>query len=391
MFDRETGKPIWPIEEQPVPQSDMPGEKSWATQPIPTAPPPFARQKFTVDDLNTTLLTPEEHAKWKDRILSARNEGLYTPPGFKETIQMPGNNGGGNFWGTASDPATATIYVVSKEVPAFLKMVDNQAATRPGTPRVGTPAQQGRVIFEQNCQMCHGPDLKGQGSAPSLLGVTERHGNDQLAAFVRKGAGEMPGFDLPEADMTALIVFLTDPADVPPTPAAAGRGGRARVVRAEMSYPAGTEHPAVRYYTGYGLEARVINPPYSRLTAYDMNTGTIKWQIPYGDGPDVKPGDPPHGTLFQRSGIAVTAGGLIIFAGNEPRAYILDKDTGKVLRRLDLPNGSQGIPTVYEVDGREYVTFCAAGGNVSAGVGPSAEERAKLPKVYITFALGQKK
>ncbi len=397
VFDRETGKPIWPIEERPVPQSEMPGEASWPTQPFPTAPPPFSRQKFTVDDLNATLLTPEEHAKWKDRILSARNEGLYTPAGFRETIQMPGNNGGGNFWGTASDPTTATVYVVSKEVPAFLKMVDNQAATRPaGAVRAGSPAEQGRAVFEENCQICHGADLKGQGTAPSLLTAVERRGTEQTSQFVRKGAGEMPGFNLSESDMTALMLFLSDPSAVPASRGNAGRGpggraGRRGFARVEVPYPAGVEHPPVRYYTGYGLEARVINPPYSTLTAYDLNTGAIKWQIPYGEGPDVKPGEPWHGTLFQRSGIAVTAGGLIFFAGNEPKVYILDKDTGKLLRTMDIPNGSQGIPTVYQVDGREFVTFCVAGGEVTAGVGPSAEERQKAPKVYITFALPPKK
>ena len=387
VFDRETGKPIWPIEERPVPKSDMPGEFAWSTQPFPTAPPPFARQKFTADDLNKTLLTPEEQAQWKDRILSARNEGLYTPPGFKETIQMPGNNGGGNFWGTASDPSTATVYVVSKEVPAFLKMVDNQAATRPAVRR-GTPAQQGRAIFDENCQICHGVDLKGQGAAPSLLGVIERRGTAQTTQFVQKGAGEMPAFKLSEPDMVALMTFLSEPGDAPPTPASRARRNFSRV---EVPYPADTEHPPVRYYTGYGLEPRVINPPYSQLTAYDMNTGTIKWRIPYGDGPDMGASDKQHGTLFQRSGIAVTAGGLIFFAGNEPKVFILDKDTGKLLRAIDIPNGTQGVPTVYQVDGREYVTFCAAGGNATQGVGPGAGEASQRPREYITFALPEKK
>src|SRR3954452_8928128 len=130
VFNRATGKPLWPIEERPVPKSDTPGESAWATQPFPTAPPPFARQKFTADEINQYILTPEDRAKWKDRVLTARNEGLYTPPGFKETVQMPGNNGGANFWGTAADPTDGSVYVVTKNVPAFLKLVDDPAAGR---------------------------------------------------------------------------------------------------------------------------------------------------------------------------------------------------------------------------------------------------------------------
>ncbi len=79
VFDRVTGSPLWPIEERPVPRSDMPGEQTWPTQPFPVKPPPFARQKFTVDDLSP-FLSPEDRARFRDEILSARNEGLFTPP-----------------------------------------------------------------------------------------------------------------------------------------------------------------------------------------------------------------------------------------------------------------------------------------------------------------------
>ena len=80
VFDRVTGKPLWPIEERPVPKSLMLGEQAWPTQPFPTAPPPFARQKISADDVNPYILTPDERAAWKKRIAAMRNEGLYTPP-----------------------------------------------------------------------------------------------------------------------------------------------------------------------------------------------------------------------------------------------------------------------------------------------------------------------
>jgi quinoprotein glucose dehydrogenase len=395
VFDRVTGKPLWPIEERPVPKSDMPGEYAWPTQPFPTVVPPFARQKFTVDDLNTYFLTPEERAQWKDRILSARNEGLYTPPGFRETIQMPGNNGGGNFWGSASDPTNGSVYVVAKNVPAFLKLVDNPVSGAQATPLTGTPAQQGRMVFEQNCQICHGPDLKGQAGAPAIAGVIERRGTDAVRKFIARGQGEMPGFQFTEAPMTALLTFLADPESAPPTPPAppvsGGRGGRGgRGLRADLAYPAGVEAPSTRYYTGYGLEPRVIGPPWSTLTAYDLNTGKLRWQVPYGDTPEAGPSDAPRGTVFQRSGVAVTAGGLLVFASNEPKLHILDKDTGKELRSIDIPNGSQGVPAIYEVGGREFITVCASGGMPSQGIGPGRDAADTRPHVYITFALPQK-
>src|SRR5207253_2925589 len=103
VLDRVTGEPLWPIEERPVPKSDMPGEQAWATQPYPTAPPPFGRIKFSADDINP-YLPDEQRATLRDRVASARNEGLFTPPAMKDTISMPGNRGGSNWGTTAANP-----------------------------------------------------------------------------------------------------------------------------------------------------------------------------------------------------------------------------------------------------------------------------------------------
>ena len=80
VFDQMTGKPLWPIDERPAPATDMPGEEVWPTQPYPVKPPPFARQKFTADDVNSFITDPAERARIRDEIQSARNEGLFTPP-----------------------------------------------------------------------------------------------------------------------------------------------------------------------------------------------------------------------------------------------------------------------------------------------------------------------
>ena len=122
VFDRVTGKPLWPIEERAVPKSDMPGEQAWPTQPFPTLPPPFAVQKFTADDVNPYILTPEERAHWKAVVAAARNQGMYTPPAMEDTVSMPGNQGGSNWGTTAANPAKGLVYVMGLNEPAILKM-----------------------------------------------------------------------------------------------------------------------------------------------------------------------------------------------------------------------------------------------------------------------------
>src|SRR5579863_1949566 len=119
ILDRTNGKPIWPVEERPVPKSDVPGEESWPTQPFPTHVPPFARQKFTADMVDPYIADPKEREQIRQQVLAARNEGIYTPPSLGTTMESPGNNGGSN-WGTAAmDPETKTFYVISKEAPSL--------------------------------------------------------------------------------------------------------------------------------------------------------------------------------------------------------------------------------------------------------------------------------
>ena len=164
VFDRVTGAPFWPIEERPVPKSDMPGEHASPTQPFPTVPPPFARQVFTPDDIDPYLLTAEERATWKDRLASART-GLFTPPSLEhETIALPGARGGSNWGTTAANPEKGIVYVLTQDWPSVFKLAAEQPPPPAGS-RVpaNVPGQQGRSVYEQNCQVCHGPDRDGSG------------------------------------------------------------------------------------------------------------------------------------------------------------------------------------------------------------------------------------
>jgi quinoprotein glucose dehydrogenase len=119
VFDRETGEPLWPIEERPVPPSDVQGELASATQPFPSKPEPFARQYFSVDDINPHI-PEEEQAALRENLTSVwRYEGSYTPPSLEGTVMLPGHNGGTNWGGSAVDPERGRFFVVSKELPTL--------------------------------------------------------------------------------------------------------------------------------------------------------------------------------------------------------------------------------------------------------------------------------
>ena len=122
------------MEERPVPASDVPGEQTAATQPFPTKPLPFGRQKFTVDDLSQ-YLSAADRARFRGMLLSARNEGIFTPPSFRGTVQMPGNNGGANWGGAAVDPRRGILVVVSKDLPCILKLEPDPAVPTGQPPR----------------------------------------------------------------------------------------------------------------------------------------------------------------------------------------------------------------------------------------------------------------
>ena len=404
VFDRVTGKPLWPIEERAVPKSTVPGEITSPTQPFPTVIPPFSRQTMTVKDMYDGFMTDEQKVWWTDRLTKARS-GFYTPPTLgQDTIQMPSVNGGALFFGTAAEPASGVVYVMSRDMPSIVKLVPagestigNNGGLIPDRPRaagrgpaLATPPQRGRTVYDQNCQSCHGPELKGD-RGPAIDSAVSSLGADAVGTIVGKGKGAMPPFaQLPAALVSDLLEFLRQPAAVPPGSGAPAAAVAVAAGRTEPGYPADVPPPPSRYKTGYGNEQYVITPPWSQITAYDLNTGKIKWQTPYGDLPQAGPSDKLRGNVFPKSGIVVTAGGLVLFAGNDSKLYALNKETGNVIFTKDLPNGSLGVPAVYEVAGREYVLLAVSGGNpfpVGGRLAPGGKNPPAISKSYIAFAL----
>ena len=113
LLDRLTGRPLFPVEERPVPQSDVPGEATWPTQPFPLKPPALSRQSMTRDELSR--VTPESERYCAELFDKLVNKGLYTPAGVEPTLMFPGFHGGGNWSGAAFDPKSAYLYVNMNE------------------------------------------------------------------------------------------------------------------------------------------------------------------------------------------------------------------------------------------------------------------------------------
>lgn len=406
VFDRLTGKPLWPIEERPVPQTDVPGELTSKTQPFPTVVPPFGRQGMTVKDMYTGFMKPEEVQWWRDRLTKART-GLYTPPEVGvDTINLPSVNGGALFFNTAADPTNGTVYVVSKDMPSIVKLVPAGESTSsntgnliPSRPRNARPLrggipnaeQMGRGVYEQNCVVCHGPELKGD-RGPALDTVVGRLGTEATRNVITHGRASMPPFSsLPAQALDNLMAFLKAPDLAPPGSAPSASMQALARSNVEPPYPSDVEAPPSRYKTGYGDEPYIITPPWSTLVAYDLNTGQIKWRTPYGDVPQAGPSDKMRGNIYPKSGPVITAGGLILFAGNDARLYVLNSATGEVILTKDLPNGSQGVPAVYEANGREYILLAVSGGATpypeGAYMPPGGVASPAVSKGYMAFAL----
>jgi quinoprotein glucose dehydrogenase len=368
VFERLSGKPLWPIEERPVPRSEVPGEVSSPTQPFPTKPPPFARQEFKPEDVNP-FVGPEEQEQLKQAVRDTAHTGLFSPSSHvKHHIQFPGAWGGANWGSTAADPETGMLFVRSLEMPSYRRMSVN-------TPKEATPAallglreQQGLTIYTQLCSACHGP-----GATP--MRSPARLGREGFRTLIRQGKEQMPAFSdemLSSASVEVLEAYLLSL----PLAETAEQSGDSAPLRLPQN-PARYGGPAVRYsgsfsagwYTSNGLPA--VGPPWTQLVAYDLNEGTIAWRVPDGHAPGLAvQGIMNTGTVRPRNGPVVTAGGLVFLANSQDRTLrAYDKADGRVLWEYELEANPEGIPAIYELNGRQYVAF-AAGASWGTGTDP---------------------
>ena len=392
VFNRETGEPLWPIEERTVMQSDIPGEKTWPTQPFPTVVPPFNRQKITSADLNPYFLSDSERVEWKTR-LDTVPTGPFVPVSMnRETFAIPGAVGGASWGSTASIPDKGIVFVRAIDWPSVYGKVINRSPPTKEEMEASMLVASGQTIYTSVCQACHGADRRG-GAGPELLNVKSRLNLKDFQQIVNNGKGEMPAFaSLKENDLKNLYNFVTSAARPggrfaggpnPPgkisgpvvdsggapggleTRPVAGPSGVFGFSDYGTPYPEGVGAPKDRYFIppGWGLGfPYIVSPPWSTITAYDLNTGKIKWQVPIGSDKEAeKEGAKNTGMLrAQRQGMVVTSSGVLFCTGKDGKIYAFDVDNGKQLWSFELPTGTEGIPAMYEVNGKHYLAVCAS-------------------------------
>jgi quinoprotein glucose dehydrogenase len=450
VFNRVTGEPLWPIEERPVGKSTVPYELAWPTQPFPTKPPAFARQSFTADEVDPWLLEPEEYEEIRQRVLMANNSpgpqgGLFVPTVLNgDAISMPGNQGGSNWGTTAADPERGLVFVTTVNSVAILRVNDIQDPTAGGLRSGGGGAQQfasaqvqqGQRAYMQYCAACHGQNQLGaMAGVPPVAGITESLDAEALRLVINEGRNTMrPILDVTTQEAAAIHAFLaaTAPAagrrggggrgrggaegvTFPPGPVVASGGAPAPPIpepysgplfpgavpgtTGNMPWPADVEAATLptRYQSGYNVMGSATGPPHATITAYDLNTGEIRWQVPNGDDPNtVAAGGPREtGGVGARYGMVVTDTGLLFQLTKAGTARAYDVDTGKVLWEGEVAGPSQGIPAMYMSKGKQYVVFRSpaqgGGGRGGAPAGPTGPcgsgPNAEGPCGYIAFAL----
>ncbi|HYG40713.1 MAG TPA: PQQ-binding-like beta-propeller repeat protein [Cytophagales bacterium] len=362
LLDRETGKPLWPVEEKPFPESDLPGEVAWPTQPVPSVPEPFARQEFKEGDLNN--LVPDSYPEFLEKFKKSKTGSIFIPPSKQGTLIFPGFDGGAEWGGNAFDPASNVLYLNSNEMPWILTMVDVGGS--------GNEVSKIQKTYTLNCAPCHGIDRMGdQHAFPSLVKIGEKYSKEDVRRIINSGKGRMPSFkQIPEEEKKRLIDYLFEV--------------ETTIASRPKEMKEGTEDKAFPYvHTGYhrfvdknGYPA--IKPPWGTLNALDLNTGKYLWRVPLGEFPELsKKGIPPTGTE-NYGGPIVTAGGLVFIGATKDEMFrAIDKNTGKVLWQTKLPAGGYATPTTYAVNGKQYVVIAAGGTKMGTKPGDS----------YIAFSL----
>lgn len=361
LLDRETGKPLFPIEEKEFPASLLKGESASKTQPIPTLPKPFSRTQFLESDI--TNRSPEANsyveAIWKNVL-----KGDYVPPSEQGAILIPGLDGGGEWGGGSFDPETQNLYINASEMPWIIQMLPYTKE------KDGLLATEGMNLYKTQCQVCHGVDLKGASihTVPSLVDVEKRLNEGEIIAIIKNGKGMMPAFaNLEENKIKAIAAFLTK--------------SKEKIQDREEEVSNKNDWPYPYVFGGYkrftdpdGYPA--ITTPWGTLNAINLKTGELTWKVPLGNFDELESEVPTGRENY--GGPVVTAGGLIfIGATGDEKFRVFNKFNGDLLFETDLPAGAYATPSVYAVDGKQYVVIACGGGKIGTKSGDK----------YVAFSL----
>ena len=364
LFDRETGKPLFPITETPMPASDVDGEQAWATQPIPTKPAPYTRHTLTEKDISPLA---ENRQELIATLRKSRYEGAFTPLSARGSIVYPGLDGGAEWGGAAVDP-DGIMYVNSNEMGWLIslnkKMTDSQLAQ----------LSPGERVYTTSCSPCHGAERKGNPASgfPSLVNIHKRRSQNYVSNIVSNGKGMMPAFTTLSAEQkTSLVAYLfgdekTDAGQkVEPgmSPAEQAKSNAPYRISGYSKFLDKNGYPAVR-------------PPWGTLNAINLNTGEYVWKTVLGNYPELNTKEPTGSESY--GGPVITASGLLFIAGTKDAQFrVFDSKTGKLLWQTKLPAASFATPATYEVAGKQYIVLACGGTKLNAPKGDS----------YVAFAL----
>jgi quinoprotein glucose dehydrogenase len=360
VFHRETGEPLFPIEEVPVVGEGVVGEQAATSQPLPLAPPPFAAQEFVPTDR-----TPQMASAVKARIEALDYGGQFIVPSTRGLVLYPGMDGGAEWGGAAYDEQHQRLYINSNEVPYLLQLtaVEKDEGLSP------------KFAYLMLCAGCHGADMHGDGvSVPGLWDLYYRLSPMESYNIVKQGRGRMPAFQERawyEIAVVLWYIYTADPEDAE----ASGRDANPIAGGGDF-LNAGFQ----KLVDPLGLPAS--KPPWGTLTAIDMKSADILWRIPFGDYPQMlEQGESGLGSE-NYGGPLATAGDLLFIAATPDRLFkAYNKHTGALLWQSELPAAGFATPITYEVDGRQYVVVAAGGGKLGQ---PSGGH-------YVSYALPEAK
>lgn len=365
LFNRETGEPLFPIEEVPAPASDTPGEETWPTQPRPTKPAPYARQSLTENDISPFATNREELLT---RLKNSRNEGPFTPLSEQGSIVFPGLDGGAEWGGAAVDPE-GVIYINSNEMAWLISLKKAESVDR----NLVGPGEQ---VYAAKCSACHGSERKGNAASgfPSLVNLNDRFEKNHVLKVITQGKGMMPAFStLTDQEKKDLVAFLYGEQTKTKKPDKKEQ----RIKEVEKTFQDYSISGYTKFMDQDGYPA--ISPPWGTLNAIDLNTGEYRWKKVFGETPpELAAKGVQQSGAESYGGPIITGSGLLFIAGTKDamlRAF--NKNNGDLIWKTKLPAAAFATPSTYEVNGKQYIVVACGGTKLGAPKGES----------YVAYAL----